>query len=31
VSSRAEAGVFAVEHGLLPEIGFDPDEVTTSG
>jgi DNA-binding NarL/FixJ family response regulator len=31
VSSRAEAGLFAVKHGLLPETGFEPDEVTTSG
>jgi len=24
VSSRAEAGLFAVQHGLLPETAFDP-------
>ena len=31
VSTRAEAGLFAVKHGLLPETGFEPDEVATSG
>jgi HD-GYP domain-containing protein (c-di-GMP phosphodiesterase class II) len=31
VSSRAEAGLFAVTHGLLPETGLEPEEVTPPG
>jgi DNA-binding CsgD family transcriptional regulator len=30
VSSRAEASLFAVQHGLLPEASIDPGEATTS-
>ena len=29
VSSRAEAGLFAMQHGLLPETTFEAGEATT--